>query len=75
MSVAKFPDWDPKRVLETSEFTASVAIGYDWLYDVLTPEQRLEISGSIPASWLGFASSIYANIPQFVPKQLGRCVL
>jgi len=36
----KFPNWNPKHFLDTAEMTNAVAIGYDWLYDFLSVEQR-----------------------------------
>ncbi|WP_284639308.1 heparinase II/III domain-containing protein [Paenibacillus silviterrae] len=41
MALAAFPDWnDKKEFLNTAEITAGMGIGYDWLYDVLTQEQK-----------------------------------
>jgi hypothetical protein len=39
-AAAQFPDWNPRHFLDTAEMTHAFAIGYDWLYDVWTPEQR-----------------------------------
>jgi hypothetical protein len=40
-AAARFPDWNhAKHFLDTAEMTHAFAIGYDWLYDVWTPEQR-----------------------------------
>lgn len=33
-------DWNPSHFLDTAEMAAAVALGYDWLYESLTPEQR-----------------------------------
>ncbi|MGA0900100.1 MAG: heparinase II/III domain-containing protein [Luteolibacter sp.] len=33
-------DWNPSHFLDTAEMAVAVAIGYDWLYDQLSPEQR-----------------------------------
>ncbi|MCS7464144.1 heparinase II/III family protein [Paenibacillus doosanensis] len=41
MALAAFPDWnDKKEFLNTAEITAGMGIGYDWLYERLTQEQR-----------------------------------
>lgn len=41
MALVAFPDWnDKKEFLNTAEITAGMGIGYDWLYDFLTQEQR-----------------------------------
>lgn len=39
-SVAAFEDWNPGHFLDTAEMLNGMAVGYDWFYDVLTPEQR-----------------------------------
>jgi hypothetical protein len=39
-AAAKFKDWNPRHFLDTAEMTHAFAIGYDWLYDYWTPEQR-----------------------------------
>ena len=33
-------DWNPTHYLDTSEIAAGIAVGYDWMYDAFTPEQR-----------------------------------
>ena len=40
LNAARLPDWDPSHFLDTAELTHAAAIGYDWFYPVLTPEQR-----------------------------------
>ena len=39
-AVCAFRDWNPDHFLDTAEMTLAVALVYDWLYDVLTVEQR-----------------------------------
>jgi hypothetical protein len=39
-AAAAFPDWNPKHFLDTAEMTHAFAIGYDWLFDFLSSEQR-----------------------------------
>ncbi len=46
-AAAKFPDWNPRHFLDTAEMTHAFAIGYDWLYDVWTPEQRRSLREAI----------------------------
>lgn len=36
----KFPDWHPTHYLDTAEMAMAMAIGYDWIYDYLSKEQR-----------------------------------
>lgn len=38
-AAAAFPDWNPQHFLDVGEMTHAFAIGYDWLYDALTPQQ------------------------------------
>lgn len=33
-------DWNPSHFLDVAEMSTAVAIGYDWLYQKLSPEQR-----------------------------------
>jgi Heparinase II/III-like protein len=40
LSAAAFPDWNPSHFLDTAEMSTALGVGYDWLYPVLTPEQR-----------------------------------
>ncbi len=39
-TVSKMSDWNPGHHLDTCEMMAAVAVGYDWLYNFFTPEQR-----------------------------------
>ncbi len=47
MNAAAFPDWNPKHFLDTSTMALGLAIGYDYLYDFLTPEQRRTLVGAM----------------------------
>lgn len=63
---AAFPDWNPSHFLDTAEMTHAFAVGYDWLYDALSNEDRATIRRAIvekgltagkkqyekPASWV-----------------------
>ncbi len=40
LAAAGFPDWNPSHFLDTAEMTHALGIGYDWLYDAMTGEQR-----------------------------------
>ena len=46
-TAADFKDWNPRHFLDCAEMTAALAIGYDWLYDQLTPKQKDLISNAI----------------------------
>lgn len=39
-TVIAFEDWNPSHFLDVAEMAAAVAIGYDWLYDDLSPDFR-----------------------------------
>lgn len=56
------PDWNPKHFLDVGEMATAVAIGYDWLYPQLSPEQRsryeqalivkaIDDSNAVPKAW------------------------
>ena len=40
LTVAAFPDWNPSHFLDTAEMSNAVGIGYDWLFEELSPETR-----------------------------------
>lgn len=35
-----YRDWDPAHYLDTAEMMIAMSIGYDWLYDCMTPDTR-----------------------------------
>ena len=39
-AVCSFPDWNPKHFLDIGEMAHGVGTGYDWLYPVLSRDQR-----------------------------------
>ena len=41
--VCDFANWNPSHYLDTGEMSLAVSIGYDWLYDVLSPETKKKI--------------------------------
>ena len=47
LAVSNFSDWHPAHFLDVAEMTTGVAIGYDWLYDGLSPESRAIIRDAI----------------------------
>jgi hypothetical protein len=42
-TIAEFSDWNPSHFLDVAEMSAALAIGYDWLYDGLSPELRKKL--------------------------------
>jgi hypothetical protein len=47
LKISAFTDWHPAHFLDAAEMTNAAGIGYDWLYDELTPEQRTTIRHAI----------------------------
>ena len=39
-AVSAFPDWNPPHNLDPGVMARGYAIAYDWLYEIMTPEQR-----------------------------------
>lgn len=40
LTAAHFDDWNPVHFLDVAEMTHALALGYDWLYDYLSPADR-----------------------------------
>ena len=47
LAASAFPDWADDKFLTTAETAFGAAIGYDWLYDVLTDAERKQIAQAI----------------------------
>ncbi|GAB3163207.1 heparinase II/III domain-containing protein [Telluribacter humicola] len=47
LAIAGFSDWNPTHYLDVAEMTMAMAIGYDWLYPVLSPESKKTIAQAI----------------------------
>ncbi len=60
-AAAKFPDWNPRHFLDTAEMTHALAIGYDWLYEDLSPPRRKVIREAIVRHGLTPALKVYHN--------------
>jgi hypothetical protein len=58
-AAASFPDWNPRHFLDTAEMTYAFAIGYDWLYEVWTPEQRAALQQAMVEKGLKAALPLY----------------
>ncbi|HTA41351.1 MAG TPA: heparinase II/III family protein [Bryobacteraceae bacterium] len=46
-AAAAFRDWNPAVFSDTAEMTHAFALGYDWLYNVMAPEDRTLIRDAI----------------------------
>lgn len=58
-TAAGFVDWNPPVFLDVAEMTAALAIGYDWLYDDLSAEERRTIRTAIVEKGLKHSLPIY----------------
>jgi hypothetical protein len=47
LAMAAFNDWNPTHFLDVAEMTAGMSLGYDWLYDTLSPECQATIRQAI----------------------------
>ncbi|MFC2089370.1 heparinase II/III family protein [Bacteroidota bacterium] len=47
LASAEFPNWNPSHFLDVAEMTMALAIGYDWLFDELSPDKRRQILDAI----------------------------
>jgi hypothetical protein len=60
-TAAGFADWNPSHFLDTAEMTNALGLGYDWLYSVMTPRDRLLVREAIVEKGLKPALKIYAS--------------
>ena len=60
-AVSTFKDWHPVVGLDTSEMSAAVAIGYDWLYHGLSEVQRERIEAGIYKNGFYEATKAYQD--------------
>ena len=47
LAVSAFSDWQPPHFLGVAEMALGVAIGYDWLFDFLSPESKAIIENAL----------------------------
>ena len=47
LAASAFSDWNPTHFLDVGEMTMALAIGYDWLYDNMTPRERKTVARAI----------------------------
>ena len=58
-AAAKFPNWNTRHFLDTAEMTHGFAIGYDWLYEAWTEEQRAVLRHTMVEKGLTPALELY----------------
>ena len=61
LKTATFIDWNPTHFLDTSEMTMALSIGYDWIYNVLSPESRKIIAKAIREKGLDMSCNTKYN--------------
>ena len=64
-SVCTFPDWQNEHFLSTAAVAAGMAIGYDWVYEVLTEKQRTAYADAIERFALEPALEAYRGIAAY----------
>jgi hypothetical protein len=47
MQLCELPDWCPNHFLDVGEATLAAAVGYDWLYNELSPDNRETVKQAI----------------------------
>jgi hypothetical protein len=47
LAAASFEDWNPSHFLDVAEMAAALAIGYDWLYNDLSPDTRSAVKAAL----------------------------
>lgn len=47
LKISGFTDWNPSHFLDVAEMTMAVSIGYDWLFDYLSPASKATIKEAI----------------------------
>jgi hypothetical protein len=60
LAAAAFSDWNPAHFLDVAEMLHAFAIGYDWMYDALTVEDRATIRRALVEKGLRPAAQEYA---------------
>lgn len=58
-AVAQFPDWNPESWLSVGELLYAYAVGYDWLYDYLSGDQRAVLRNAMVEFGLNEAKIAY----------------
>ena len=60
-AAARFQDWNPSHFLDTAEMTHAFALGYDWLYDRWTDEQRRVLCEAMVSKGLREGLKVYES--------------
>lgn len=61
-----FPDWNPSHMIDVGELNAAFAIGFDWMYDGFTEEQRQQIYEGVKRQGLDVTRlCYYGRVPRW----------
>lgn len=61
-AVSGFSDWHPSHHIDVGEMCAAVAVGYDWMYEAFTPEQRQVVEKGFYRNGLYEAVQAYESV-------------
>ena len=61
LTAADFPDWNPSHFLDVAEMATALGLGYDWLYERLTPDERAKIKRALLDKALAYVAPAYAR--------------
>jgi hypothetical protein len=61
LAAAGFSDWNPSHFLDVAEMTNALAIGYDWLFDFLSAEDRVAVRAAIVEKGLKPGLKVYRS--------------
>ncbi len=59
LAAASFPTWNPNHFLDVAEMSTALAIGYDWLFEVLSDKDRETIRTALIEKGLRAGLEIY----------------
>jgi len=60
-AAAAFQDWNPSHFLDTAEMTHAFALGYDWLYDCWSEDQRRVLREAVVSKGLREGLRVYES--------------
>ena len=58
-AAAAFKDWNPAHFIDTAEMAHAFAIGYDWLFNALTPDERAWMRDALIAKGIDAVLPLY----------------
>lgn len=65
LAVCDFPDWNPRHFLDTAEMSHAVGVAYDWLYPILTDDQKSKIQNGLITLGLEPGLKAYAGTERY----------